>query len=256
MVDAPHAAPGEGRAGRPDAARLRDGRDVGDALRGQRKRLEGRARLRALVARAGADPATRARRSSSSSSCSCSRRRGSASDRRELLFLVAFGIVGIALVQWLYFVAIDNLPGRRRAPDQVHRAALRRALRAVRLRRAHPTADLGRARPLHHRPRARRRDLGRCRVQRRRGHRGLRGRVRPHRVPPDGRARAEAPRRRLALVLRLPLRRAPLGGHPAAVGRSHGTSLDDAVSLQGNLSEYSAPVWVAGLRSSSSSGRW
>ena len=30
--------------------------------------------------------------------------------RRELLFLVAFGVVGIALVQWLYFVAIDNLP--------------------------------------------------------------------------------------------------------------------------------------------------
>jgi drug/metabolite transporter (DMT)-like permease len=31
-------------------------------------------------------------------------------DRRELLFLVAFGIVGVALVQWLYFVAIHNLP--------------------------------------------------------------------------------------------------------------------------------------------------
>jgi drug/metabolite transporter (DMT)-like permease len=30
--------------------------------------------------------------------------------RRELAFLVAFGLVGIALVQWLYFVAIDNLP--------------------------------------------------------------------------------------------------------------------------------------------------
>ena len=30
--------------------------------------------------------------------------------RRELLFLVAFGLIGIALVQWLYFVAIDNLP--------------------------------------------------------------------------------------------------------------------------------------------------
>jgi drug/metabolite transporter (DMT)-like permease len=29
---------------------------------------------------------------------------------RELLFLVAFGIVGVALVQWLYFVAIHNLP--------------------------------------------------------------------------------------------------------------------------------------------------
>jgi drug/metabolite transporter (DMT)-like permease len=30
--------------------------------------------------------------------------------RRELAFLVAFGLVGIALVQWLYFVAIENLP--------------------------------------------------------------------------------------------------------------------------------------------------
>jgi drug/metabolite transporter (DMT)-like permease len=30
--------------------------------------------------------------------------------RRELLFLVAFGLVGVALVQWLYFVAIENLP--------------------------------------------------------------------------------------------------------------------------------------------------
>jgi drug/metabolite transporter (DMT)-like permease len=30
--------------------------------------------------------------------------------RRELLLLVAFGIVGVALVQWLYFVAIENLP--------------------------------------------------------------------------------------------------------------------------------------------------
>jgi drug/metabolite transporter (DMT)-like permease len=31
-------------------------------------------------------------------------------DRRELLFLVAFGLVGIALVQWLYFVALEHLP--------------------------------------------------------------------------------------------------------------------------------------------------
>ena len=31
-------------------------------------------------------------------------------DRRELLFLAAFGVVGVALVQWLYFVAIHNLP--------------------------------------------------------------------------------------------------------------------------------------------------
>jgi len=29
---------------------------------------------------------------------------------RELLFLVAFGVAGVALVQWLYFVAIHNLP--------------------------------------------------------------------------------------------------------------------------------------------------
>ncbi len=30
--------------------------------------------------------------------------------RRELPFLIAFGVVGVALVQWLYFVAIHNLP--------------------------------------------------------------------------------------------------------------------------------------------------
>ena len=30
--------------------------------------------------------------------------------RRELVFLVAFGLVGVALVQWLYFVAIEHLP--------------------------------------------------------------------------------------------------------------------------------------------------
>ena len=30
--------------------------------------------------------------------------------RRELVFLVAFGLIGVALVQWLYFVAIHNLP--------------------------------------------------------------------------------------------------------------------------------------------------
>jgi drug/metabolite transporter (DMT)-like permease len=30
--------------------------------------------------------------------------------RNELLFLIAFGVVGVALVQWLYFVAIHNLP--------------------------------------------------------------------------------------------------------------------------------------------------
>jgi len=30
--------------------------------------------------------------------------------RRELLFLLAFGVVGVALVQWLYFVAIHSLP--------------------------------------------------------------------------------------------------------------------------------------------------
>jgi drug/metabolite transporter (DMT)-like permease len=31
-------------------------------------------------------------------------------DRRELLFLLAFGLIGVAFVQWLYFVAIHNLP--------------------------------------------------------------------------------------------------------------------------------------------------
>jgi drug/metabolite transporter (DMT)-like permease len=31
-------------------------------------------------------------------------------DRRELLFLVAFGIAGVAFVQWFYFIALDHLP--------------------------------------------------------------------------------------------------------------------------------------------------
>src|SRR6266508_2631395 len=31
-------------------------------------------------------------------------------DRRELLFLIAFGITGVAFVQWLYFVALEHLP--------------------------------------------------------------------------------------------------------------------------------------------------
>jgi drug/metabolite transporter (DMT)-like permease len=31
-------------------------------------------------------------------------------DRRELLFLVLFGVTGVAFVQWLYFVAIERLP--------------------------------------------------------------------------------------------------------------------------------------------------
>jgi drug/metabolite transporter (DMT)-like permease len=30
--------------------------------------------------------------------------------RRELLFLAVYGVTGIALVQWLYFVALDHLP--------------------------------------------------------------------------------------------------------------------------------------------------
>jgi drug/metabolite transporter (DMT)-like permease len=30
--------------------------------------------------------------------------------RKELLFLVVFGVTGVAFVQWLYFVAIDHLP--------------------------------------------------------------------------------------------------------------------------------------------------
>ena len=31
-------------------------------------------------------------------------------DRRELAFLVVFGVTGVAFVQWLYFVALDHLP--------------------------------------------------------------------------------------------------------------------------------------------------
>ena len=71
----------------------------------------------------------------------------------------------------------------------------------------------------------------------------LRRRIRSHRLPPHGRARTPAPRRCVALVLRLPLRGAPLGGGQP-LWNFPWDVLDDRVSLQGNLSEYSAPVWA------------
>ena len=112
--------------------------------------------------------------------------------------------------------------GGRCAAHRVHGAALRRALRAVRLPRAHPAAHLGGGRHVPHRPHARRRALVRGRLQHGRRDRRARWRIRSDCLPPHGRARTPAPRRCLALVLRLPVRGAPLGGDQSALELSVG----------------------------------
>ncbi len=159
------------------------------------------------------------------------------------LFLVAFGLVGIALVQWLYFVAIENLPVgvalliEFTAPLFV--ALFARFVYNEHIRRRIWVAVAH----VPHRPHARRRALGGGRLQHGRRHRRARRRIRSHRLPPHGRARTAAPRRCLALVLRLPVRGAPLGGDQP-LWNFPWDALGDDVSLQGNLSEYSAPVWA------------
>ena len=146
-------------------------------------------------------------------------------------------------------------PGRRRAAHRVHRAALRRALRTLRLRRARSATHLGLRRDVPDGPRARGGALVRRRVQYRRRHRGVRRRAGADGVSPHGRTRAPAPRRRFALVLRLPLRSAALGRDPAALGLPVERSRRERLAA-------GEPVRVLGARlgarqrSSSSSGRW
>ena len=97
----------------PAAARLRDDDRRRDAVRRQRRRLEDRPRRRATWRRLRW---TELRVDGRRSSClavvlALLRRRAAAGRTRDELALLAFyGIVGFALVQWLYFVAIERLP--------------------------------------------------------------------------------------------------------------------------------------------------
>ena len=142
--------------------------------------------------------------------------------RRELAFLVAFGLVGIALVQWLYFVAIEHLPvgvallieftaplfvalfARFVYHEQIRRriwVAVAMCLTGLTLvvelwsGVAFSTVGVTAA---------------------------LVGAFALDCLPPHGRARTPAPRRCLALVLRLPVRGAPLGGDQSALELSVG----------------------------------
>ena len=91
------------------APRLRDGRARGGALGHQRRRLEGDPRVRAVVGAARA--AALARRGGAG----CSLILAVAAPgrlrltRRELPYLVIFGVAGLAFVQWFYFLAIHRL---------------------------------------------------------------------------------------------------------------------------------------------------
>ena len=137
--------------------------------------------------------------------------------RRELPYLVVFGIAGVALVQWLYFVSIERLPIgialliEYLAPIliaiwawAVFKEPIRRRI-WVALGLA--LAGLSLVVEVWSGPLARR-------ARRRRGAR-RRGRLR--RLRADGRAGGEPARPGLAHLLRLPLRRALLGGRAAAL---------------------------------------
>ena len=50
------------------------------------------------------------------------RRRSLRLSRRELPYLIAFGIAGVALVQWLYFVSIGRLAGTLRQVEGIEAA--------------------------------------------------------------------------------------------------------------------------------------
>ena len=66
--------------------------------------------------------------------------------RRELGRLAFYGIVGFAVVQWLYFVAIDRLPIGIGLLFEFTRSGADRALGALRLARARATPRLAGAR--------------------------------------------------------------------------------------------------------------
>ncbi len=167
--------------------------------------------------------------------------------RRELPFLAVFGIVGLAFIQWLYFVAIHRLELgialliQYLAPLFVAlwaRFVFHRPVRRQALARACPRAL---------RPVTRGADLARLRQRaRRRGSRRLARRGRRLRgLHPDGRARRPDARRGLAdgtygfRLRRALLRRSiqPWWAFPTQY-------VSENVSLLGHLSDLHLPVWA------------
>ena len=86
--------------------------------------------------------------------------------RSELLFLGAFGIFGLALVQWFYFFAIHRLQIGIALLIQYLAPVLIALWATVRDEGARPAANLGRAHPLARGPVARRRPLARVQPRR------------------------------------------------------------------------------------------
>ena len=136
--------------------------------------------------------------------------------RRELGWLAFYGIVGFAVVQWLYFVAIERLPIGIGLLFEFSAPRADRALGPVRLARAGAAARVAGARSRDRRPHPRGAGLARHVARRPRRRRRAPRRGRALRLLPDGRAPGRAPRPALGRLLRARLRLARLGD-PAAL---------------------------------------
>ena len=164
--------------------------------------------------------------------------------RRELPYLIVFGIAGVAFVQWLYFVSIGRLPIgialliEYLAPIlialwawSVFKEPIRRRIwvaLVLAVRRA----------------RAGGRGLERADARRRRRDRRARRRRRVRDLRADGGARRQVARSGLADSPTASSSRRCSGQLVQPIWRFPSGRLDDSVSLLGHLERFSLPVWL------------
>ena len=135
----------------------------------------------------------------------------------DIPFFVFYGMFSFALVQWLYFVAIEHLPIGIALLIQFTGVVLVALWARLVWKTRRPPARVGRAQPDPRRPCARVRALARVDARHGRRRRGGRRRDRARRLPARGRARGRAPRPAHRPLLLAPLRRDRLVGRPAVV---------------------------------------
>ena len=209
-------------------------------------RLEGRARLGSeLVARATRrSERPRALRSASRSSSSVLAGQAAGRAAASCLPRLLRDLRRSRVVQWLYFVAIENLPVGVALLDRVHGPALRRALGALRLDaevRPRVWVAVG---VCTRRPRTRRRSSGSAGAHTVGVIAALGGGDRAARVParwPSASVEHRDPRRPL---LRAPLRVRSCGRSCSRGGSSRRSELDRERLAAGKPRAPSAPVWA------------